>query len=123
MEYELTTEENDSIIKYDYMNLTDTEKNMVFKFVKKTESLIAFGTDFQLIKKDLFVDNELSNLSFDLYALSEPIIDGNGPIFFNTEYGVLNLDNSWGKRFLYLKKEKEPKFAEKLIEVLSNKTH
>ncbi len=122
MEYELTTERSDSLVIYHYKNLTNSEKNMDFKFIRKTKQLFFSGTEFELIKEDHYSENKLSELNFDLYVLNEPVDDGNGPMFFNPNYGILNLDNGWGKRFLYLKKDKETEFAKKLIKILEEKT-
>lgn len=40
MEYELTKKIKDSSIIYSYKNLNDDEKNMSFKFVKNTKSIV-----------------------------------------------------------------------------------
>lgn len=121
MKYELTIKNNDSLMIYKYKNLIDSEKNMNFKFIKKTYQLFFSGTEFKLIKKDSFSDKNLSELNFDIYILTEPLDDGNGPIFFNPEYGVLNLENGWGRNFLYLKKEEEAQFTKTIITTLKEK--
>ncbi len=122
MEYELTKKIKDSSIIYNYKNLNDDEKNMSFKFVKNTNQLFFVGTEFELIKKDHYTDKALSELKFDLYVMTESVDDGNGPMFFNPEYGILNLDNGWGMNFLYLKTGQQAQLAEKLNEILKEKT-
>jgi len=121
MKYELTIKNNDSLTIYKYKNLIDSEKNMDFKFIKKTNQLFFSGTEFKLIKKGHFSDRNLSKFGFDLYILTKHIYDGNGPIFFNPEYGVLNLDNGWGRSFLYLKKEEEAQSTKTIITTLKEK--
>lgn len=79
------------------------------------------GTEFELIKKDHYTDKALSELKFDLYVMTESVDDGNGPMFFNPEYGILNLDNGWGMNFLYLKTGQQALLAEKLNELLKEK--
>lgn len=123
-EYELTIEKNDSIIKYHYKNITDSEKNMNFKFVRKSKLLTFFGIgfEFKLIKKEHLSENKLSKLNFDLYVLTESIDDGNGPMFFNPNYGILNLDNGWGRQYLFLNEDKESEYAKNLMELIYKKT-
>ncbi|CAM1356166.1 conserved hypothetical protein [Tenacibaculum ascidiaceicola] len=121
MKYELTIKNNDSLTIYKYKNLIESEKNMDFKFIHKTNQLFFSGTEFKLIKKGSFSDKNLSELNFDTYILTEPLDDGNGPIFFNPEYGVLNLENGWGRNFLYLKKEEEAQFTKTIITTLKEK--
>lgn len=121
MKYELTIKNNDSLTIYNYKNLIDSEKNMDFKFIKKTNQLFFSGTEFKLIKKRHFSDRNLSKNDFDLYILTKHIYDGNGPVFFNPEYGVLNLDNGWGRNFLYLKKEENDQFTKTIMTTLKEK--
>ncbi len=104
MTYEVTKKINDSSIIYIYKNLSDNEKNLGFKFLKKTNQLFFIGTEFELIKENYYSDKTLSERDFDLYALAEPMDDGNGPMFFNPEYGILNLDNGWGMDIIFFKK-------------------
>jgi len=120
-EYELTKKTTDSTIVYYYKSLTDNEKDMEFQFILKTKQLYFYETEFQVIKKDYYANKNLSKFNFDLYTLKEPVHDGNGPLFFNPNYGILNLNNGWGTHILYLKNESETKFATTLIKILEEK--
>ena len=122
MEYELNKKITDSSIIYYYKNLSDSEKNMSFKFIEKTNQLFFAGSEFELIKEDHYSDKSLSEFNFDLYVLVESMNDGNGPMFFNPKYGILNLDNGWGMNFLYLKAGQKSEIAEKINEILKEKT-
>ncbi|MHC1775474.1 MAG: hypothetical protein AB9834_08685 [Lentimicrobium sp.] len=52
---------------------------------------------------DFFENNEISKDQFDLYEQKVPVTDGNGPMLFNQQYGVLNIDNSyWTYHYLLL---------------------
>ncbi|MFI0431224.1 hypothetical protein [Mariniflexile sp. HMF6888] len=122
MIYELTKKINDSSIIYHYKNLSDSEKNKSFKFLKKSNQLFLLGTEFELIKEKHYSDKNLSESDFDLYVLAESIDDGNGPMFFNPEYGILNLDNGWGMDLIYLKRGQKAELAKELIKTLKEKT-
>ncbi|WP_299111534.1 hypothetical protein [uncultured Winogradskyella sp.] len=122
MAYELTKKINDSSIIYNYKNLSDSEKNIGFKFLKKTNQLFFIGTEFELIKENHYSDKTLSEQGFDLYVLAEPIDDGNGPMFFNPEYGILNLDNGWGMDLIFLKNGQKTELAKELNITLKEKT-
>ncbi|WP_426430111.1 hypothetical protein ACPX19_11305 [Winogradskyella sp. HB-48] len=122
MEYELTKKIKDSSIIYHYKNLTDSEKNLNFKFLKKTNQLFFAGTEFRLIKENHYSNKSLSEFNFDLYVLVESMDDGNGPMFFNPEYGILNLDNGWGMDLIFLKNEQKTELVKEINKTLKEKT-
>ncbi|MDC8003542.1 hypothetical protein POV27_05735 [Aureisphaera galaxeae] len=95
---ELTRIEKDSIILFKYKNLVDSTKNMVFSFLKYKD-LLYFGPNEFTLKERKYLVKEVA---FDKYE-TEPIVDGMGPILFNAKYGILVMENGWGKQFHYLK--------------------
>ncbi len=114
MDDKLTISENDSLIIYNYLNLNNVKKNLNFKFIKKNEQLW-FADRFKIIENSTLSFKDISNIEFKRYELSKPEVDGNGPFFFNRNYGVLNLDNGWGKQWLFLKEASNSIFADSIF--------
>ncbi|MGV6832045.1 MAG: hypothetical protein ACWA5P_10870 [bacterium] len=106
-DYQLDLKTTDSTFVYLYKNTNDSLKNMSFKYYKESKLLYFTGEPFQLIKSDYCFIKSLSDTKFDLYETIEKYDDGMGPILFNKNYGVLNLDNGWGTFFIYLKSEND----------------
>ncbi|NME70650.1 hypothetical protein [Flammeovirga aprica] len=102
-EYDLVKDNHEEVEVYQYVNLEDKKWNMTFKYNKSTKVLSFVDSDFELKEKDKFFDPSLSSVKFDLYTLSQPVIDGHGPLLFNSDYGILNLDNGLWKSSIYLK--------------------
>ena len=117
--YKLTIETKDSIIKYEYLNLDDNEKNVNLRFNLNSKTLSLDFWEFELTKKNKYSESELSETEFDLYKLKEPITDGNGPMLFNINYGILNIDNGWGMKFIYLKSDNNSKLTTNIIKTLN----
>lgn len=94
-DYELKILERDSVRIFKYNNLKDSTRNMSFRF-NKLNSNLYFGPDkFKVVESK----NYRTEFNFDKYELTEPIMDGVGPILFNKTYGVLAWDNNWGNQF------------------------
>ena len=106
--YKLHILNDDTIWVYRYINTSDSRKNMTFRFNTKT-GVLKFGPfDFKKAERNFFSNRKLSSTNFDLYELKVPVIDGNGPMLFNKEYGVLNVDNtSWTYQYLLLPERQE----------------
>ena len=99
MEYELDIKEIDSMTIYKYRNLIDSTKNISFRF-NKVKSYLYFGFEkFNIIEFDNY---QTGAFTFDKYVSSEASIDGNGPILFNKNYGVLAWDNGWGNQYYFV---------------------
>ena len=113
--YKLTIETIDSIVKYQYRNLTDKEKNVTVRYNLNSKVLSLDFWEFELIEKNKYSDSKLSNKEFDLFQLKETVTDGNGPMLFNENYGLLNIDNGWGMKFIYLKTENKPELTKDII--------
>ena len=117
--YKLTIETKDSIVKYQYRNLTDNEKNVTVRYNLNSKVLSLDFWEFELAEKSKYSDSELSNKEFDLFQLKESVTDGNGPMLFNENYGLLNIDNGWGMKFIYLKTENKRELTKDIIENLN----
>jgi len=113
-EYFMTLEMRKEIWKYDYENDADPEKNMQFIYDLKSD-ILKFGfSKFKSVNGTVFIVEELSELSFKKYELTEPIVDGTGPILFNSNYGVLAIGNIMAPDFVYLPKKMNKKMAERI---------
>lgn len=104
MEYEQEINEIDSMTIYKYRNLIDATKNISFRF-NKVKSYLYFG--FERFKIIEFNNYQIGTINFDKYISSEPSIDGNGPILFNKNYGVLAWDNGWGNQYYFVTNKNE----------------
>ena len=113
--YELTIVNSENAISYHYKNLSDEDKNMDFKFDKNSNWLYFSDMPFQLVKKNEYLESKLSKTNFDLYEMIDQMDDGNGPMLFNKDYGILNFDNGWGRFFVYLKTNNDSILAKELI--------
>ena len=113
--YKLTIETNDSIVKYQYRNLNEDEKNVTVIYNLNSKILSLDFLEFELSEKNKYSDSELSKKEFDLFLLKESVTDGNGPMLFNENYGLLNIDNGWGMKFIYLKAENKPELTKDII--------
>ncbi|MFD1015040.1 hypothetical protein [Winogradskyella rapida] len=102
MDYELVISENDSITKYAYNNLKDTEMNMRFSYHKRSKKLV-FNFKEYLITSDIeFQNHKISKFNFRPYKLEAPTGHATGPILFNLNYGVLGIGNGEGPQFIFL---------------------
>lgn len=117
--YKLTIETKDSIIKYKYQNLNEDENNINLSFNINSKILSKAFWEFKLTKKNKYSESKLSETEFDLYELKEPVTDGNGPMLFNINYGILNIDNGWGMKFIYLKSDDDSKLTNDIIKTLN----
>lgn len=101
--YNLNILRKDTILVYKYINTLDSTKNMTFVFNIKSEVLTFGPFDFKKAEDNFYTNAQLSSLNFDLYDLKIPVMDGNGPMLFNENYGILNVDNtSWTYQYLFL---------------------
>jgi hypothetical protein len=113
-EYLMTLEMQKEICKYNYHYDKDSEKNMQFTYDVKSE-ILKFGfSDFQPVNGTEFKVLQLSEIPFRKYDLTEPVVDGTGPILFNSEYGILAIGNVMAPDFVYLPKKENKEMAEKI---------
>lgn len=100
-DYKLKIIEKDSVKIFKYKNANDSTRNIVFRY-NKLNSNLYFGPD----KLNVTEFNKYrTEFNFDKYELTEPIIDGIGPILFNKNYGILAWDNNWGNQFYFVNDE------------------
>ncbi|WP_378184993.1 hypothetical protein ACE939_08905 [Aquimarina sp. W85] len=114
-EYRLTIKNKDSSIRYEYINLLDSTKNMDFKFIKSSNKIHFGSTEFFLEEKNLIQNI----LNFDRYE-TESVTDGMGSLYFNVDYGVLGFDNGWGLQFHYLTEENKSQFDLPLFYIIGD---
>ncbi len=107
------------IWKYDYKYDADSEKNMEFTYDLKSDILKCGFSEFKPINGIEIQMDELSKLPFKKYELTEPIVDGTGPILFNQKYGVLAIGNVMAPDFVYLPRNKDKIMAENIREKLT----
>ena len=82
---------------------------------------MTFGPfDLEAVEPEFFKNEELTDTHFDLFNLKIPVNDGNGPMLFNEEYGVLNVDNSfWTYQYLFLPEgQNNAELAEEILKKL-----
>ncbi len=118
--YRLQILDQDTVLIYRYSYLVDSTKNMTFKFNPETQILTFGPFDLEAVEPEFFKNEELTDTHFDLFNLKIPVTDGNGPMLFNKEYGVLNVDNSfWTYQYLFLPEgQKNAKLAEEILKKL-----
>ena len=113
-EYLMTLEMRKEIWKYNYEYDKDSKENMQFKYDLKSE-ILKFGfSDFKPVNGTKFEVVQLSEIPFRKYELTEPVVDGTGPILFNSEYGILAIGNVMAPDFVYLPKKENKEMAEKI---------
>ncbi|OUS02322.1 hypothetical protein A9Q86_04080 [Flavobacteriales bacterium 33_180_T64] len=118
-EYFMTLEMRKEIWKYDYEYDADSEKNMKFIYDLKSDILNFGFSEFKPINGTEFKVEELSELPFKKYELTDPIVDGTGPILFNQKYGVLAIGNVMAPDFVYLPRKKDKIMAESIRKILT----
>lgn len=119
MKYDLSIEVKDSVTYYRYKFPFEKRKDFNFKFYRY-EQKINFGPfEFKKTQKNKYKQIQISSFYFDLYEINEFIIDGNGPILFNPDYGVLTVDNGWGTQVLFLKENNDKELTNGILDLLN----
>lgn len=103
--YSLTTKYRDSTIFYEYLNLTDSTKNMTFRFIRNTNKIHFGPTEFELKSRNILK----TDMRFDRYE-DEPVPDGMGSLYFNENYGILGFYNGQGMQFHFITDKNIEKF-------------
>ncbi|PCE63481.1 hypothetical protein [Sediminicola luteus] len=117
-EYLMVLEIRSEKRKFSYEFSENPKLNMLFEYNSNSETL-KFGFDeYKAVKGSEIMIEEISGLPFKKYDLTEPIIDGTGPILFNSEYGVLAIGNVLAPDFVYLPHNGELKTANLIREKL-----
>ncbi|WP_408040220.1 hypothetical protein [Tenacibaculum amylolyticum] len=68
--------------------------------------------------KESFKNEKLNGLEFEFYELANPVSDGTGPILFNSDYGLLAINNVYGPTLIFLDK-KHNKLTEQILTKLN----
>ncbi|SMP26534.1 hypothetical protein SAMN06265375_1092 [Muriicola jejuensis] len=97
----------DSLLKYNYENITDSSKNMTFSYDAKNELLLFAGDKYEILRKDKLHIPQLKNYFFSFYNNSSSAMDITDPIIFDKDYGVLAIGNSMAPNFIYLEDDDE----------------
>lgn len=96
-DYELSIRERDSVIIYNYKNLKDSTKNKDFRYLKYSEILLAGPFEFEKIEHPTYPVLE----NFNYYNADAGIMDGMGPVIFNSEFGILGFNNGMGTQYYF----------------------
>jgi hypothetical protein len=100
--FDFKVDEKKDFATYKYVSQNDTSKIILLKFTK--ENQIFLGPDeFVVSNKNPVSFPTLSEKQFYFYDLKEYMDDGTGPLFFNQDYGLLGIYNSFGPRIIFLK--------------------
>ena len=116
--YTLTVVHKDSIINYEYINMDDSEKNISIEYNLHKGIISFYDVEFEIYEKNQYFDSEVSSKRFDLYRLKRFVDDGNGPMLFNRDYGLLNIDNGWGTILLFFQDTSKASKANKILQIL-----
>lgn len=119
-QYNLVIEEQDSIIKYSYENVLDSTKNINFKFFPNSNRILFSFFELKEDKTSKYINDSLSASPFNLYKLKDNVMDGDRAMFFNKDYGLLNIDTGWRMKLIILKNQDNLEEAKKIINRLNN---
>ena len=101
--YELIVNENDSLKKFEYSNLTNPRKSILLTYIKENQTLKFGMYEYHI---DTMIEHSLKSLDnpkfrvFDLRDAS--VADATGPIVLDLDYGLLLIKNSFGTDFVFL---------------------
>lgn len=121
MDYELTIKAIDSGWTYQYRNLKDENKNMEFKYFKNSNRLVFAGSNLGLYQTGEYLFKKSSSEEFELFVLTEQMLDGHGPVLFNENYGVLSSNNGWGMDFLFLPNKAKTSIEKQVLKNIDHK--
>jgi hypothetical protein len=117
-DYNLIIEEQDSIIKYAYENVLDSTKNINFKFFPNSNRILFSFFELKEDKTSNYINDSLSASAFNLYKLKDNVMDGDRAMFFNKDYGLLNIDTGWRMKLVILKNQDNLEEAKNIIDYL-----
>ena len=104
-------------LNYKYINEIDSTKIINIKKIENSDFLFFGFEKFTNSNRKSFQNQKLNNLEFEYYDLENPVIDGTGPILFNSEYGLLAINNVFGPTIIFLEK-KDNNLTELIIDKL-----
>ncbi len=113
----LTFYKKGDTLNYRYVSEMDSSKTITIEKIENSNFLF-FDDKYIASNKKSFRNNKLNDLEFEYYDLENPVIDGTGPILFNSEYGLLAINNVFGPTIIFLDK-KDNNLAELIIEKLN----
>ncbi|MCL8009565.1 hypothetical protein [Gelidibacter japonicus] len=87
---------------YNYVGKIDSTKTINIQKVENSNILFfGFGKFIESNRKS-FRNQKLKDLEFKYYHLENPGTHGTGPILFNSEYGLLAINNVYGPTIVFL---------------------
>ena len=116
--FSLTFNKTDNSLNYKYVNQLDTSKIILIRKIIQSDSLLFGFEKFLKTGKEWYRNEKLNDLEFEFYELEYPVTDGTGPILFNSDYGLLAINNVYGPTLIFLDKE-DNKLTEQILTVLN----
>jgi|SRR5690554_1214152 len=108
----------ENFLIYKYVSQEDSSKTISVKFDKSSERLF-FGTEeYQKVKGRKINEQNLSEDTFDFFDLENSYADATGPILFNTEYGLLAINNVFGPTIIFLKNKEDAEIKKRILKEL-----
>lgn len=106
--YRLEVKKNDSLIKYNYIFKTDSQKNISAFYSSDDESISLPFAQFSRVNDKAFTITSISRDPFYYYEnLDHSSSHVTEPLIFNENYGLLAIGNTYGLNFIFLKEEKD----------------
>ncbi|SIR26740.1 hypothetical protein [Maribacter ulvicola] len=116
--FNLTFDKTDNSLNYKYVNQIDTSKTILIRKIIQSDSLLFGFEKFLKADKESYRNKKLSDLGFEFYVLENLVTDGTGPILFNSDYGLLAINNDYGPTLIFLNKE-DNEFTEQILTALN----
>ena len=116
--FNLTFNKTDNSLNYKYVNQIDTSKTILIRKIIQSDSLLFGFEKFLKTDKESYRNKKLNDLGFEFYELENPITDGTGPILFNSDYGLLAINNVYGPTLIFLDKE-DNELTEQILTALN----
>jgi hypothetical protein len=87
---------------YNYVSKIDSTKTINIQKAANSNILFFGFREFIESDKKTFRNQKLKDLEFKYYDLENPGTHGTGPILFNSEYGLLAINNVYGPTIIFL---------------------
>ena len=114
----LTFNKTDNSLNYKYVNQIDSLKTISIRKIIQSDSLLFGFEKFLKTDKESYRNEKLNDLEFEFYELENPVTDGTGPILFNSDYGLLAINNVFGPTIIFLD-EKDNELTEHILTALN----
>jgi hypothetical protein len=107
--------EKENNLIYNYVSKSDSTKNISVEFNKNTNQLHFGSNEYIILNQNSFSEQSLSQNEFDYYYSRESYADATGPILFNSEYGLLAINNVFGPTIIFLNKNSSDNLQRKIL--------